>query len=840
MLRGLFSRVNKNKDSKDHAFLKLLIPPLFTLFILVALFSHFKITPFGNNTLAVMDADIQYVDYFNYYKGVLDGKNTLGYTFSKELGGNFFGSFSYYLASPINLLLKFFPENKIELFFTLSVTIRLALASLTFYLFLKGRVNKNPSRGTYLLFLVLSLFYALSSYSLQQASNLMWLDGVWLLPLMMLGVSKIFDKKNIKLFIISSACAIIFNWYSGFLALLFCAFWFFVECILRSLDQKNDFKNFIKFFWQNGWRLLVSTILALLISGIILMPAFKALGEGSRGGGIDLAFLHFDLRGKVLDTLSNYYPGTNSDPGMMSLFIGAFSILTIFSVFISKEVKRSHKIAYFAIILTLLLIFYFNPIYFVFSLLKDVGSYWIRFSFGCFAILLFLCAYIPKSEKISPTCYILSGILFLSSGLIFDYIDTPVRLRFYYGIFVVAFSVILYYCHTAKTQRTKAIFIMIAFILSIAEVATNAYLVMKKFSGAETFTNYTISQGDTIQRIRTADESPYRIHNLSQRCSFCLNDALSHNYYSIDGYTSSPDDKQIDLLHSLGYKRWFYQSNITDDSILSTDSLLGVKYFTNESTIESNPYALPMVFSTPNTTSENFSNNTYDENTFDFQNKLYSELSGIHENLYKKVNFVRETDDSEITYHLDYNPSDDYILYGEIAADDNYCVTLLDGENVKSSWYLSHTAPSVVKLDSSTVTIEVEDEDSKFTIENIKSEHFYYLDLSVFKKMTEKIKNENSVSNLAIDNENVSFTVNTNKPQMIFTSIHNQSGWSITVNDKEVKPTLLSNSLILLNLEPGQNEMELKFTLPGFKLGVLLSVIGVISTIAFCLINKKL
>jgi uncharacterized membrane protein YfhO len=283
------------------------------LLILIGLFAHFKIAPFGKNTLAVMDADIQYVDYFNFYKDVLDGKNTVGYTFSKELGGNIFGAFSYYLASPINLLLKFFPTDKIELFFTFAVTLRLMLAALTFYIFLHSRFKEDNSKKSYLLLLVLSVAYALSSYSLQQASNLMWLDGVWLLPLMMLGVSNIFEKKSSKLFIFSSACALIFNWYSGFIALLFCALWFFVEFILRTLDKKASFGDFAKYFWQNGWRLLVSTILALLISCIILVPSFKALGEGSRGGGIDWTFFHTDLRGKVFSTLANYYPGTNSD-----------------------------------------------------------------------------------------------------------------------------------------------------------------------------------------------------------------------------------------------------------------------------------------------------------------------------------------------------------------------------------------------------------------------------------------------------------------------------------------------------------------------------------------------
>lgn len=827
-------------SKKLKTILSFLLPPFLTLLILLFLFFHFKITPFGNNTLATMDADVQYVDYFNYYKDVLDGKNTIGYTFSKELGGNMLGAFSYYLASPINLLLKFFPEDKIELFFTLAVTLRLMLASLTFYIFLKSRIEKDPSKKTYLLFLIFSLFYALSSYSLQQSSNLMWLDGVWLLPLMLAGVSKIFDKKSPKLFIISSACALIFNWYSGFLALLFCAFWFFIECLLRNLDSKPTLKSFLKFFWQNGWRLLVSTILAILISCIVLVPSFSALGEGTRGGGIDWAFLHTDLRGKVFSTLADYYPGTTSNSGTLSLFIGAFSLLISFATFLSKEIKTSHKIAYFSIITITLLLFYFNPLYFVFSLLKDVGSYWVRFSFGCFAILLFLAVYIFKTEKIKPTNFIIASLIFFLFGLVFDYIGSPVRLRFYYSLFVILFAASLYFYLTSKTSRLKNFTLALIALTSLGEIVANSYLVLKKYNGPEDFTSYTTSETALIEDLKSKDASTYRVHNLTPRCSFCLNDALSHSYKSLDGYTSSPDDKEIILLHSLGYKMWFLQSNITDDSILATDSLLSVKYLINGSEISENPYALPLVFSTSSTSAEELSKITFnDDNTFDFENKIYKNLSGLDEDFYKKVEFSRELkDDSEIIYHLDFENSDRKLLYGRISVDGVYSTTLLDGEDIKSGWYLTHVGPSVVRLSSNEITLKSNHEDS-FSPKNITNEYFYYLDLDTFEKMITKIKSENKVTNFSLDNSSVSFTVSSNSPQLVFTSIHYQSGWEISVNGEKIEPTTFNDSLILLNLNSGENKVELKFHLPGFRLGLILSVFGLLSSLIFLIYQKR-
>lgn len=57
------------------------------------------------------DGNIQYLDFFSYFKDVLSGENSLIYTFSKTLGGSNIAVFSYYLASPFNLLIIFLKKQ---------------------------------------------------------------------------------------------------------------------------------------------------------------------------------------------------------------------------------------------------------------------------------------------------------------------------------------------------------------------------------------------------------------------------------------------------------------------------------------------------------------------------------------------------------------------------------------------------------------------------------------------------------------------------------------------------------------------------------------------------------
>lgn len=63
-------------------------------------------------------------------------------------------------------------------------------------------------------------------YNMDQASNIMWLDGVYMLPLILLGVSKLV-RENKKAFLMGAAgIALLLNWYAAAIDFLFSAIWF--------------------------------------------------------------------------------------------------------------------------------------------------------------------------------------------------------------------------------------------------------------------------------------------------------------------------------------------------------------------------------------------------------------------------------------------------------------------------------------------------------------------------------------------------------------------------------------------------------------------------------------
>ncbi len=173
--------------------LQALLTGSITLALLWLLYYLKGYAPFGELSLATMDGNIQYLDFFAYFKDVLAGENHIGYTFSKALGGNNIGTFSYYLSSPFNLLLFCFKKENLVVFFDLVVSLKLAVAAASCFLFLTIRIptQRDPLLARSLL-VMLAISYALCQYSIAQASNIMWLDGVYMLPLILLGVYQSF------------------------------------------------------------------------------------------------------------------------------------------------------------------------------------------------------------------------------------------------------------------------------------------------------------------------------------------------------------------------------------------------------------------------------------------------------------------------------------------------------------------------------------------------------------------------------------------------------------------------------------------------------------------------
>ncbi len=659
----------------------------------------------------------------------------------------------------------------------------------------------------------------------------MWLDGVYMLPLILLGVYQAINKNKHGTFISAAALSIIFNWYTGAINLLFAAVF-----ALVLLFYKKFFEN-QKFNFKLIFRLLFDTILAVCLSAFILLPTVAALSDGR--GSVSWSALNLSLISDALNTIRSYYPGTSSSKTNLVLYLGSLPLLVFLNYFFSKNIPTHKKVYVFLFVLALVLLYYFTPFFFTFSLLKSATSYYCRYSYGMLAILLFTANTILNKYKFDFLDYLRSSTAFIILVLLVNttisYPSSSRQLLYALGIVITIIISSL-----IKNSSRRNIFIK---TLLYAEIILSTVLLLKThITDNATYTsNYFTEQSAQINEIQNSDSSIYRISNTNRRTDASYNDNLAYNYMSISEYTSDPENTTLELYNKLGYNHMGENISITNASILSTDSLLGVKYIlsknylsylnttnfsiANSKSVYENQYTLPLAF----TTSTDLTKLEYSGNTFEYQNELYKTLSSIDENIYQELSITKTIDDKTIYYQINDLPSG-CIPYMNL----NYQKTLnakVYQSNIFITEYAKWLSPSVIPLtgdDEIKIVLSSTYDDSMFG-----EEQFYCLNLDTFEKVTSAIKNSNSSTIGSLKNGEVSITVAKNHSDYLFVSIPYEKGWTITNNGETVEPVLFEDSHMIIPLSQGENKIEMHFVTPWESSGITISIIAFIVTILY-------
>ena len=307
---------SKSLELKNKSIKKITLELLLGLFsfvlplvLLLIIFAVNKIHPFGNNTIVMIDMKSQYITYIRYYKGILSGDNSLIYTMSKVFGGDFMSIFTYYLASPFNLLVAFFTLENIPDFFILINLLKMCFAGLNMYLLLRF-VNKKPK----LHYLLFAVAYSLMSYSIIYISNYMWLDGVMILPLIILGLLKLEEGKYYWIYFLALGYALFSNWYIGAIICIFVVLFF----AYRFFSMRTSFKERLPFIL----RFFIFSLIAGLIASISWVTAFSHFG----GTKANFSFSDFKTYDFVM-VLAGFLENNFYDSGSIAINSGYMTFL---------------------------------------------------------------------------------------------------------------------------------------------------------------------------------------------------------------------------------------------------------------------------------------------------------------------------------------------------------------------------------------------------------------------------------------------------------------------------------------------------------------------------------
>lgn len=836
------------KTKAGYLWLLRLISFVLTIFICFAAFAFFKEAPFGNHTLALSDAYLQYMDFMAFFKDVLSRNQSLAYTMTKGLGGSAIGIFSYYLASPTELLQLFFSKDQIPLSYNLAAVLKMGMASLTMTWFLQERFHKRIS---IIPLLGLSIGYGLMHYNLYQTWSAMWLDGVYMLPLMMLGVYRAVHFGAIGMLSVSTALSILFNWYTGGINCLFSGFWFLAEEIMLHFQRGRTKKEFL----HSAARYVFGMVTGILISSILFLPTIWQLREGI-GGSFDWNRISLGFQGDILASLGAYYMGINSavipNLNYMSLFCGSLAVSGALALFTVKELKRKYKILAFLMIIFAFFMFHWKILFWIFSLMKEPMGFMPRYSYlGCFILIFLSGSYFSSWGKWKfGRKALLICLLFPLFQILIEQVrpaQYPELFKFSV-LFLILIPIVLYeISRSDKDPAKRKLMTGVLACLLAWEMGQSVCVFLSTRGGSSLYAyeSYDNQQRNQIQGLKDYDKGIYRINQVTNKGDIkkessetekfegiSFNEAMNFNYWGMQEYNSLMKMSQFHILSNMGYYGITGRYNVFHTPILPTDSFFGVKYVLSPNPVEGlvpvpvlgvangkevyeNPYVLPLAFiyhenhlAIPMETN----------NPFTYTNAVYSKLMGHTVSIYSPVAFTENSENSHEIYKINNGLSP---LYAYLVWNGSHTYISINGEHdhvLRDSgmFYIPATG-------SQTRAIDVDLSDDI----RMKQALFYETDLSALKEISREI-NQSAAENITIKDGEISGTVEGREGDILFLSVPYENGWTVMRNGKEITPDIFAGCLMNIPLVEGENHIQMTYHIPGLTAGAILTFIGMV------------
>lgn len=830
----------------------------FILPILIFCFAMYSmnIYPFGDISIRISDAIAQYPGFF---EGL---KNFNIFTFNIGLGENFYPIFTTYLNNPLNLIYFLFKKENFDLFYIILILIKFGLMGLTMNILLNYKKERKSKS------LIFSTIYALSGFTTFFNWNYQFLDAVYMLPLIMIGIDKIVNDDKNLMYYLTLTYMIIIHYYTAYMICLFSVIYFFFLLYNSNLKKEEKKKRTINFF--------VTSLFCGLSSAFILIPTIFSLFQGRSSYINNLNF--FGINKVAICSLYNFTMGSNFIKELINLvnssavYISMFVIiLIIISIFNSKANKKYKKSVLSVLIIYFLSIF-LNPLYYMWHLFQQPVGIPSRFIF-CFNAFLTLIAYnffIKKefhSDQISKKLILIvvcSIILFF--GLKYYYYiyfnnKNNVLLvsldPIYIWMLILSLIIVIYYFFTYDKEKLK----YITYFIVIIELCINTIISLNVNFQLAYYQNINVNDNkqdilkieSIINDLKKQEQNFIRIHNTKYK-----NNGLIYNFYSVSRYASIYNSNLPTFLadfrddnehgHSTRYSNHFLM-----------DALLGVKYVIDDNNLNvlNNKYIINSLgFLIANDNINNFEDtnivNVFKElvnNEYDLELNYLSpkkELININEedNWYS-LNNNEEDGKVVLTYNIEEN------IIGKINFLNNYIVYKTDENNnieeiikYEDTYKLFLNNKEVNNIYSlkkgDIVKIEILLDENNNSTPKFKEE-LEYVNEEKFKSIIDYL-NSNIINDIKVNSNGFEGNIiSSNDKKTLILTIPYDDNINIKIDNKSVNYQKCLNGLICLDkINEGNHKIKLSYNIKGLKIGLIISLCSFFTFLILILFNKKM
>lgn len=848
---GFYKKYEKNR------FVLLSFVTAIAIWILIAF--CYDMAPFGDITILRMDLYHQYGPLFAELRDRLVSGGSLLYSWQSGGGGSFLGNFFNYLSSPLSLLVLFFKHINITDAIALIIILKCALsaASFTYYLKASDEFKKhNPITAGF------GLLYAFSGYFIAYYWNVMWLDGMLLLPLIVLGIERIVNDKSPKLYVVTLALLIISSYYMGFMACIF--------AVLYALTYYFGKYGFEKHLIRAGGNFICFSILAAGISAVCLYPTLHTLKACSATSGTfpSDASTYFNIFDFLANHMASLEPTIRSsgEDVLPNIYCGIATVMLAILYLYIKSIPIKEKISRALLLVFLFLSFDINVLNYIWHGFHFPNDLPYRFSFMySFVLLTVAFKALIRIRELKGKDLLNIGLgtcvfIVLLEELGSKNVNTATIIVSL--VFAVLYTIVLSLLNNKKFLASSVACLL--FCCMFAEIAianTDHYDI------DQPKTNYASDYTDFREIKNKLDEREgndfYRMELTDLRTRM---DPSWYSYNGVSAFSSMAYEKTANLQYNLGMFGNYINSYTYNPQTPVYNAMFGIKYLVNNSekiklndkiytqvasnekfTAYENKYSLPIAFCVSNNIENwNSSFNNPFETQADFIEKATG-VSGVFDTLLPtEINYsnLNEFGDDEImtgnymfsktsvgessSFTLTITPEKDQNVYVYVKSDDVDTITVRD-------------------LDGNLQIDQDVDEEYILDIGECKANKPIFIDIPVAetasgyvdafvvglntKKFEEayKIMKSGSINMTEFSDTKFKGTVDAAEDCILYTSVNFDDSWEIMVDGKALTyddVIQIGDALFGIKLTAGEHKIIFDYQPKGLKQGAIISVIS--------------
>lgn len=735
-----FNKVKAN-DSCRVFFLGLLVAFLCYFYVLIT--QHFTAPISGDFQLQGMTFIYNGYDDWHYFfrTGQFKQWDTSGL-----IGVSTINAYSfYYLFDPFFLVLLIFPRSFLLQAQAIVALFKLAFAALFFYKFLG---SFNISKGTRK---IGAIAYAFCGWGWFYLWFFHFQEVITFLPLMLLGIENIFNKKDIRMFLLGSFFMGCVNFQFFAISLICCFIYAMFKWI--ATYSKREVKE--------SYQILGLGVLAFAIgigcTAFIIIPNYLSIqsmprvSSASYLDNIKNAETFSDKLNLIFSwgdyySYKSYYPAvatiflnTNSfsttlfscsgyDNVGINMYIYAPLVLMLIPSLLDsfKQEKWSHFVAFGLVIIALETPF----VYYMSGLFANAYGRWIIFPIAL--MVLFVCLHLDNLKKMPKWylyvsfCVVAALFIFLivkvkqySTGFTYNLNSWSSDNKYYIiyqAVFYCLTFLFLYFRCTAKTFKKEFLYIVCieAVIVGNVSIIGQGYTSYQDslFGGHDN----TVKQTEIISELNKYDTSLFRVMNTqASRSQPNLSMVEGYNglalFCSVYNYDSEEFFNWSKISYSGGWTFGIHEKR------MNLESFLGVKYYLVKEDDNNIPFENKLFFdvTTLEDTPSGLKNALNNSGFKLYKNKYFVDLAFTYDDFVLSSEFGSgyNTNDNEINYlrHaiIDKNYyADNQELFSEFTKLDNKDFTKR-AQNIRTCFYYTNWDPSNEGGNIRTIASEISD-----------------------------------------------------------------------------------------------------------------------------------